>query len=81
MDKQEDKLIHSFKLSEKEELRIRLGEYNGHRYIDQRVYFKSKDGEEYKPSKTALRLPPECCKELATGLSKAVETLSLTVTK
>jgi len=76
MNQEDGKLVHSFKLSEKEEVRIRLGEYNGRRYVDQRVYFKPKDSEEYKPSKTALRLPPECCKELATGLSKAVETLN-----
>ena len=76
MNQEDGKLVHSFKLSEKEEVRIRLGEYNGRPYVDQRVYFKSKDSEEYKPSKTALRLPPECCKELATGLSKAVETLN-----
>jgi len=75
-ENQEQNVIHSFKLSEREEVRILLGKYKGKAYIDQRVYFKSKDSEDYKPSKTALRLPPDCCKELSTGLSKAAETLA-----
>lgn len=69
----EQQLVHSFKINNREEVRITLGQYKGRPYLDQRVYFQSNGNGEFRPSKDALRLSPAHCSELKKGMARAEE--------
>ncbi len=73
--KDEQRIMHAFKLNDREELRIVLGKYKGRSFLDQRIYFKPTGSEEFRPTKDALRLSPTFCPELKKGLEKAEEEL------
>jgi len=70
-----DKIIHKFKLSDREEVRIRIGEYKGKAFLDQRVFFKPDGEENFRPSKDALRLNPKFYPELKKGIELVEDNL------
>ena len=69
----EQQVVHSFKINNREEVRIVLGQYKGRPYLDQRIYFQSNGKGEFRPSKDALRLSPAHCSELKKGMTRAEE--------
>ena len=74
--KNEEQVIYAFKINDNQEVRIRLGKYKGRSFLDQRIFFKPADKDEFQPSKDALRLHPDFCPELRMGLEKAEEKLT-----
>ncbi len=47
-----------------ERIEIRAAEYEGHPYVDIRTYWRTRDDEEWKPSKKGVTLRPELVVEL-----------------
>ena len=52
-----EKVIHSFKKSEHEEVRIRLTEFKEKEYFDIRVFYKPDGADDMYPSKKGICLP------------------------
>ena len=67
--------VHSFKKNESEEIRIAVREYKDKVYLDARIWFKTKDSEELKPSKKGLMLNAAFVSELRKGFEKAEEVM------
>ena len=55
----------------RERIEVRATEYEGRRYIDVRVWWRSNDDDEWKPSKKGVTLRPELVGELIVVLKKA----------
>jgi hypothetical protein len=68
---EEGTLIGSFDKNQREEIRVRLTEYGGHRLIDIRAYWEDKDGEK-KPGK-GLAIRRELLPELKKLIDAAVK--------
>ena len=68
-----DQLIHAFKKSESEEVRLSLREFKGKTYLDLRLFFCAKGSEEYKPSRKGVILSAAHAHEL----EKAFQGLSV----
>jgi Transcriptional Coactivator p15 (PC4) len=58
--------IHTFAKSKREQIRISINEYQGHEYIDIRVFYLA-DGE-YKPSTKGVTLKKDLYPELLKGV-------------
>jgi hypothetical protein len=54
-----------------ERIRISLAEYNGHRFIDCRVYYQDKKDGEWLPSKKGMAMGPDVVDEVIEGLKVA----------
>jgi hypothetical protein len=50
-----DLLVAQFKKNASEEIRVSIGEFNGHKLINMRIYFRSSDGE-WLPTKKGIAL-------------------------
>ena len=60
----EDQILHAFKKSETEEVRLCLRQYKGKAYLDLRVHFRAEGMTEFKPTKKGLTLAAEFASEL-----------------
>jgi len=69
------KVIDKFPKNTTKEVRTQLTEYKGYKLIDIRVWYKQKDGEEYKPLKKRLTLEIDHYKELKEAILKVGEEL------
>ncbi len=67
----ESQVVHSFKKSDTEEIRVSLREYKNKAYVDVRLFFQA--GEEFKPTKKGITLGVEHLFELRAGVEKAQE--------
>lgn len=72
----ENLLLSKFEKRENEEIRISLGEYKEHNYIDIRQYFVNEDGE-WKFTKKGITIKPHqidllinCLQEAKTNLAQ-----------
>ena len=76
MENQESYPIHAFVKNHDEEIRLNVRKYKDRYFIDLRIWFRSKDGEVYKPTKNGVFFPFEQFPELKKGverMAKAVE--------
>ncbi len=64
------KLLGAVEKNTRERIEIRAAEYEGHPYIDVRTYWRTRDDEEWKPSKKGVTLRPELVGELIAALKK-----------
>jgi len=55
----------------KEKILISINEYEGHKYIDLRVYYEDIKSSEYKPTKKGIALSKKNINEIITLLTKA----------
>jgi len=69
------KVIDTFPKNTMEQVRTQLTEYKGYKLIDIRVWYKQKDGEEYKPSKKGLTLGIDHYEDLRKAIDKLGEAL------
>ncbi len=65
-----NKLLGTVDKNSREQIRVRAAEYAGHLYIDVRAWWRSKDGDDWKPSKKGVTLKPELISELIEVLRK-----------
>ncbi len=65
------KLLGTIDKNSRERIEVRAAEYEGHPYIDIRIYWRTKDVEDWKPSKIGVTLKPELVSELIAALKKA----------
>ena len=72
----EDQLIYQFPRNKDEAICFRLHEYKERKYIDLRIFFKSKDGSETFPTKKGITLGLEHLSELKKGITLCEEKLS-----
>lgn len=70
--KQEAPVIASFPKNKREEVRIRLTEWEGKPYIDIRVFFATGEGE-WAGTRKGICLSAEQLPELMTALERAAE--------
>ena len=68
-------LIHSFPKGNGEEIQIAMRKYQGKYYIDLRLWFESRQGEEalLKPTKRGVIFPMERLPEFKEGVDKLVQ--------
>ncbi len=60
----ENQIIHAFRKSQTEEVRLSLTYYKGKAYLDLRVHFRAEGMQEFKPTKKGLTLDAEFAPEL-----------------
>ncbi len=65
------KLLGVVDKNSRERIEVRAAEYEGHSYIDIRTYWRSQDGEEWRPSKKGVTLKPELVGELIAAIRKS----------
>jgi len=68
----EQQFLYSFPKNEEEEVRFSIREYKDRRYLDLRIWFRTKEGE-YHPTKKGLTLSLELLPEVVRGLEKIAE--------
>lgn len=73
----ENRVVHSFKRNETEEVRIAVGAYKDKTYLDVRVYFRMEKDSEWAPTKKGITIPAELISNLAEGLRLAKAELGL----
>ena len=73
----ENRVIHSFKRNETEEVRILIGAYKDKTYLDVRVYFRMEKGSEWAPTKKGITIPSTLVSDFAEGLRLAKAELGL----
>tara|TARA_R110000824_G_scaffold266063_3_gene455042 strand:+ start:5160 stop:5375 length:216 start_codon:yes stop_codon:yes gene_type:complete len=56
-------VLGEIKKNSKEKFIVSINEYEGHKYIDVRVYYQDREGE-YKPTKKGIALSPKVVKEV-----------------
>lgn len=66
-----NKLLGVVDKNSRERIEVRAAEYEGHPYIDIRTYWRSNEGDEWKPSIKGVTLRPELVIELIAALAKA----------
>ena len=64
----EDKILYEFNRNSDETIYFTLHEYKQRKYLDLRVFFKPKDGDEMRPTRKGLTLPIELVGELKKGI-------------
>ncbi len=64
------KLLGSIHKTDLERIEVRDCEYKGHPYIDIRTFWRTRDDEEWRPSKKGVTLKPELVGELIAALTK-----------
>ena len=67
----EDQIVHAFKKTETEELRLTLRHFKGKAYLDLRVYFRAEGMKEFKPTRKGLTLAAEFAPELERAFQSA----------
>jgi hypothetical protein len=72
----ENQVIHSFKKSETEEVRVSLRQYKEKTYLDVRVFFYSERDQEFRPTKKGVTFGTEFLGQLRSGLEMAEYALS-----
>ena len=65
----EDQTIYQFPRNENEAICFRIHEYKNRKYVDLRIFFKSKQGDEMFPTKKGITVGLEHLAELKKGLS------------
>ncbi len=73
----ENRVVHSFKRNEAEEVRISIGAYKDKTYLDVRVYFRMEKGSDWAPTKKGITIPLELVSDLAEGLRLAKAEMGL----
>lgn len=66
-------VVYEFEKNTREVIRIGINEYQGHDYVDLRVYYE-KDGS-YHPSKKGLTMPKDLYPALLEGVIELGKTL------
>lgn len=66
----DDTLIATIRKNSREEIRVSLGEYQGHSVAHVRVWFKAADGS-MRPSRSGLAFRVDLLPEIARALSEA----------
>lgn len=74
----ENQMIHSFKRSETEEVRVSLREYKEKTYLDIRVFFYSERDREFRPTKKGVTFATEFLGQLRSALEMAEYAISET---
>ena len=65
------KLLGTVDKNSREQIQVQAAEYEGHPYIDVRIYWRTQDDDRWKPSKKGVTLRPELVGELIAALRKA----------
>ncbi len=68
----EQQFLYSFPKNEEEEVRFSIREYKDRRYLDLRIWFRTKEGE-YRPTKKGLTLSLGLLGEVMRGIEKVSE--------
>ena len=71
-----DVLVAQFKKNASEEVRVSIGEFQGHKLISLRVYFRSATGE-WLPSRKGLALGVDRYQELLNAVLKVGQALQV----
>ena len=65
------KIVKEIQKNKREIIRISDGEYEGHQFIDLRIWYD--DNGEYKPTKKGISFNPFLAKEVIEGILEVVE--------
>ena len=65
------KIVKEIQKNKREIIRISDGEYEGHQFIDLRIWYD--DNGEYKPTKKGISFNPSLAKEVIEGILEVVE--------
>ena len=64
-------IIGEVQKNSKEKIIISINEYEGHKYIDLRVYYEDSNTLDWKPTKKGIALSQKSIKEVLSYLSEA----------
>jgi len=64
-------IIGEVQKNSKEKIIISINEYEGHKYIDLRVYYEDNNTSEWKPTKKGIALSKKNIKDVITFLNDA----------
>lgn len=73
MQTQETYPIHSFNKNQDEEIRISVKKYKGRHFIDLRLWFESKKGDGYHPTKKGVFFSIEHLPEFKRGIDRLLK--------
>ena len=65
------KIVKEIQKNKREIIRISDGEYEGHQFIDLRIWYD--DNGEYKPTKKGISFNPFLAKEVIEGILEVIE--------
>lgn len=66
-----NKLFGVVDKNDREQIQVSAREYQGHPYVDVRVYWRTDPSEEWKPSRKGVTVRPDLVGELIALLQKA----------
>lgn len=64
----EDQVLYHFQRSRDEFVYLRLREYKEKKYLDLRIFYQPKDGDEHRPTTKGITLALELLPELKKGI-------------
>ena len=71
--------MHSMKKNSFQQIRLHADEYNGHPFIDVRIYTKGEEGK-YYPTRQGLAVPRDRIKDFANLVEECCRQLETTCT-
>ncbi len=72
----ENQVVYTFPKSQSEEVRFTIREFEKRLYADLRIWFRTKEDPEMRPSKKGLWVKPEQLRELEKGVRELAERAS-----
>ncbi len=64
----EDQILYQFSRNQDETVYFTLRDYKDRKYLDLRVFYQPKDGDEMRPTKKGITLPLDLLPELKRGV-------------
>jgi hypothetical protein len=68
-----NELIAEIERNRLDRYRVQLAEYQGHPFVDVRIWTTAKDSDELVPTKKGITIPPALLSEVMQGLEQALE--------
>ena len=71
----ENQILYQFSRNQDEQVHFTLKEYKQRKYLDLRIFFQPKEGEEMLPTKKGITLSTELFPELKRGIAACEKVL------
>ena len=75
----DDKIVYQFSRNDDESIYFRLRDYKDRKYIDLRIFYRPKNGDEMLPTKKGITIPVELLGELKKGIIACEKQMTLSV--
>ena len=75
MTPSQDRTIHIFAKNSDEQIQIALNRYQDRVYVDMRVWYKSRYGRGFRPTKKGVCFPLDRLSDFTEGMNRLLETV------